>query len=123
MAPLQNDTGRERDRRPLPRVRADATACIPGEDALELIDLSHAGCAAESRVAFQPGDEMHLTFTVDTCLSFIVPVRVMYARRAMLDRSSGLPYLVGFSYLSAGHPEIHRVIEILLAAEAPLAVH
>jgi hypothetical protein len=54
------------------------TVATEGE-ALLLIDLSHTGCAVESRDAFGLGDELYLTFTLDTCLSFIVPVRVRYA--------------------------------------------
>lgn len=127
MAPRHIPSRGSQDRRRFPRVRPGATTRVTvasHDDALALVDLSHAGCAVESRVGFQTGDELYLTFTVDTCLSFIVPVRVMYTRLAEHLRPAGFPYVVGFSYVTAKQPDIHRVVEILLeAVDESLAVH
>lgn len=93
-------------------------------DRLVLVDLSHAGCAVEARQAFRPGDELYVTFTLDTCLSFIVPVRVMYSRPARRVRPSGFQHLVGLEFVVAKQPDIHRIVEILLeASEETLSVH
>lgn len=93
-------------------------------DALLLVDLSHAGCAVESRHAFGLGDELHLTFTLDACLSFIVPVRVMYSRVSTGPRAHTHRYLAGFEFVIAKQPDIHRIVEILLeACQEPAVVH
>lgn len=115
------------ERRRLPGVRTSGTTrmtvAADGEG-LVLVDLSHAGCAVEARQAFSPGDELYLTFTLDTCLSFIVPVRVMYSRPARRARRAGLQHLVGFEFVVAKQPDIHRVVEILLeASDETLSVH
>lgn len=115
------------ERRRMPRVRAGATTrmTVSSErDALLLVDLSHAGCAVESRHALAVGDELHLTFTLDACLSFIVPVRVMYSRVSNRPRTHTHRYLTGFEFLAARQPDIHRIVEILLeACREPLSVH
>lgn len=115
------------ERRRFPRVRAGATTrmTVASEgDALILIDLSHAGCAVESRYAFGLGDEMHLTFTIDTCLSFIVPVRVMYSQVSTTPRTRTHRYIAGFEFVPLRQPDIHRIVEILLeASNEPLSVH
>lgn len=127
MPPRHTHPHGARERRRMPRVRAGATTRMTVSsdgDGLVLVDLSHAGCAVESRVAFTPGDSLHLTFTVDSCLSFIVPVRVVYSRPARHIRPAGFPYVVGFAFVAARQPDIHRIVEILLeSAEEPISVH
>ena len=74
--------------------------------------------------AFGIGDELHLTFTIDTCLSFIVPVRVMYSQASNRPRVPTHRYLTGFEFVAARQPDIHRIVEILLeASNEPLSVH
>jgi hypothetical protein len=99
------------------------TVATEGE-ALLLVDLSHTGCAVESRDAFGLGDELYLTFTLDTCLSFIVPVRVRYSQVSRRPRLATHRYLSGFEFIAARQPDIHRIVEILLeACNEPLSVH
>jgi hypothetical protein len=111
----------------MPRVRTGASTRMTlaaDDDDLVLVDLSHAGCAVQARHAFSPGDELHVTFTVDTCLSFIVPVRTVYARRTSHGHAPGFAHLIGFEFVTARQPDIHRIVEILLEAmEEPLSVH
>lgn len=127
MAPRQLFPRGPNERRRLPRVRAGATTrmTVASEgDALLLVNLSHAGCAVESRYAFGPGDELHLTFTLDTCLSFIVPVRVMYSQISNRPRTLTHRFQIGFEFVAARQPDIHRIVEILLeASNEPLSVH
>ena len=115
------------ERRRLPGVKTGGTprmAVSADGEGLVLVDLSHAGCAVEARQAFRSGDELYLTFTLDSCLSFIVPVRVMYSRPSRRLRPAGLQHLVGFEFVVARQPGIHRVVEILLeASDTPLSVH
>jgi hypothetical protein len=127
MAPRQILSRSETARRRLPGVRTGVTTrmtvAADGDD-LVLVDLSHSGCAVESRQAFQLGDELYLTFTLDTCLSFIVPVRVMYSRPARRLRPSGFHHLVGFEFVVAKQPDIHRIVDILLeVSDETLSVH
>jgi Tfp pilus assembly protein PilZ len=99
------------------------TVAADGEG-LILVDLSHAGCAVETRQAFRPGDELYLTFTLDTCLSFVVPVRVVYSRPAHRRRATAFQHLVGLEFVASRQPDIHRVVEILLeASDETLSVH
>lgn len=127
MAPRPTFPRNPNDRRRRPRVPAGATTRVTvmaEGDALVLVDLSHAGCAVESRYAFGVGDELYLTFTLDTCLSFIVPVRVMYSQLSNRPRTSTHRYLAGFEFLSVEQPDIHRIVEILLeASNEPQSVH
>jgi len=115
------------ERRRLPRVRAGATTRMTvasDGDALLLVNLSHAGCAVESRHSFGVGEELHLTFTIDTCVSFIVPVRVMYSQVANAPRTRSHRYLAGFEFIVARQPDIHRIVELLLeTSNEPLSVH
>jgi Tfp pilus assembly protein PilZ len=127
MAPRQIASRSETDRRRLPRVRTGAsirmTVAADGEG-LVLVNLSHAGCAVETRRAFRPGEELYLTFTLDTCLSFVVPVRVVYARPARRARTTAFQHLVGLEFAASRQPDIHRVVEILLeASDETLSVH
>lgn len=93
-------------------------------DALLLVNLSHAGCAVESRHSFGVGEELHLTFTIDTCVSFIVPVRVMYSQVSNSPRTRSHRYLAGFEFIAARQPDIHRIVELLLeSSNEPLSVH
>jgi len=119
MAPRQTSAHLSLDRRRLPRVHLGGTTGMPVSsdgDALMLADLSYAGCAIESRQPLHPGDEWYLTFTLDTCLSFIVPVRVVYSRPAHRERRPGFRYVVGLEFQPSKQPDIHRVVEILLEA-------
>jgi hypothetical protein len=61
---------------------------------------------------------LYLTFALDTCVSFIVPVRVMYSRPARRTLGSRFDHLVGFEFVVARQPDVHRVVEILLEASA-----
>lgn len=127
MAPRPITPRASSERRRLPRVRAGATTrmTVASEgDALLLADLSHGGCAVESRYAFGLGDELHLTFTLDTCLSFIVPVRVTYSQVSARPRTPTHRYVTGFEFVASRQPDIHRIVEILLeACNEPLSVH
>lgn len=111
----------------MPRMRTGASTrmsmAADGDD-LILVDLSHAGCAVQARHAFSPGDELHVTFTVDTCVAFIVPVRTVYTRLTSHRHPPGFAYLIGFEFVTARQPDLHRIVEILLEAmEEPLSVH
>ena len=126
MAPRQT-SALSPDRRRLPRVRLGGTTRITvaaDDDDLLVAELSHAGCAIEARHAFRPGDELYLTFTLDTCLSFLVPVRVVYSRPGHRERRTGFRHVVGFEFMQSRQPDIHRVVEILLeACTETLSVH
>jgi hypothetical protein len=128
MPSRQPPFSRARHSRRWPLVRvADAarmTVATDG-DTQTLIDLSHAGCVVRSRTTFRAGEPLHLTFTLDDCLSFIVPVRVAYARREPGRQTSLRPhYLIGFEFDVRRQPDLHRVIEILLeSTNVLLSVH
>lgn len=114
-------------RRRLPLVRLGGVprmTVATGTSTHVLVDLSHAGCVVQSRTPFQPGDEHYLTFVLDQCLSFVVPVRVVQSRPSRRSRPAAPRYLTGFEFVLEKQPDLHRVIEILLeASQTPLAVH
>lgn len=115
------------ERRRLPRVRAGAvlhmTVQADGDD-MTLVNLSHAGCAVESKDAFTLGDELALTFALDSGAHFVVPVRVAYSRASMNPKNPAHVHLTGFEFVVAKQPDIHHIAEILLeAANEPLSVH
>jgi hypothetical protein len=115
------------ERRRLPRVHVGAVLQLTVQaegDAMRLVNLSHAGCAVESRDAFTLGDELPLTFALDSGAHFVVPVRVAYSRPAMQPKNPAHACLTGFEFDTLKQPGIHRIVEILLeAANEPLSVH
>ena len=115
------------ERRRLPRVRVGVvlhmTVQAEGDD-MVLVNLSHAGCAVESKDAFTLGDELPITFALDSGAHFVVPVRVAYSRASTQPRNPARAYLTGFEFVVAKQPDIHHIVEILLeATNEPLSVH
>ncbi len=96
------------------RVEVDIDA---DPEALSLVDISISGFSVRARRAFDVAAVMHVTFTIDACLSLIVPARVVHCRMAPSRHQDGY-YFAGFEFVHDQQPDIERIVDILIEAVA-----